>query len=660
MTASMADMSPMSKLVMQKAFLWSLVAGLGTGWAQTSAPKATPAALAFTYLVNSATLPPAQTVQITVPSTLTNSTLMVQSVSTPQGWLTATPGSGRAPLSLTIIVNPTGLGPGSYSGSVTVTSALAGSNPAIVSVTLSITNPPATVLISSPSTNYTSPPPALAFSYTTGAPSPTPANSEIDVSSTGDTIPFNVTVANVASSGGGKSTTSWLLVNGANQPPGTQTSGVAFSGSFVPITVSLDPITLGSLSPGSYGATITIAGTNSANGSATVGVTLVVAAGPPTITSTFPTSIIASPVVNPVVTIYGDNFFSTSVVTLQAVGSSVPPITLNSTLLSRQVLTATIPAATLSAPGSWTLAVTNPAPPTNPSQAPATTTLTVTSATQPLISAIVNAADYLPTAIQSGTGPNPVPLGATSVSPREIVAIFGQNLGPASITAATPTGTPLTFPTILANIEVAFQIGAAGVSNPPVLAPITMVSSNQINAVVPVAVASVIGQSPNTVTVQIVNTASSTTTPPFTVTVVPADPGMFTIGGLGKGQGAVLNYDASTGSYVINSTKNAAPRGSTIVIYATGLGDLNPPPADGVVPTTAVPLAANTTRVDIAGQPAVVSYAGATPGAVAGLVQINAIIPPTVSTGQAIPISVSVGSTTTARTSQAGVTIAVK
>jgi uncharacterized protein (TIGR03437 family) len=187
-----------------------------------------------------------------------------------------------------------------------------------------------------------------------------------------------------------------------------------------------------------------------------------------------------------------------------------------------------------------------------------------------------------------------------------------------------------------------------------------MVSSNQINAVVPVAVASVIGQSPNTVTVQVMNTSTSTSTPPFTVTVVPADPGIFTIGGLGKGQGAVLNYDAATGSYVINSSKNAAPRGSTIVIYATGLGDLNPSPADGVVPTTAVPLAANTTRVDIAGQPAVVSYAGATPGAVAGLVQINAIVPPTVNTGQAISISVSVGSTTTARTSQAGVTIAVK
>jgi uncharacterized protein (TIGR03437 family) len=64
--------------------------------------------------------------------------------------------------------------------------------------------------------------------------------------------------------------------------------------------------------------------------------------------------------------------------------------------------------------------------------------------------------------------------------------------------------------------------------------------------------------------------------------------------------------------------------------------------------------------VDIDGQPAVVSYAGASPGAVAGLVQINAIIPPTVPTGAAIPVTVSVGGAPTSRRSQPGVTISVK
>jgi len=43
-----------------------------------------------------------------------------------------------------------------------------------------------------------------------------------------------------------------------------------------------------------------------------------------------------------------------------------------------------------------------------------------------------------------------------------------------------------------------------------------------------------------------------------------------------------------------------------------------------------------------------------------GLVQINAIVPPTVRAGPAIPLTVSVGSTVTSRRSQQGVTIAVK
>jgi len=64
--------------------------------------------------------------------------------------------------------------------------------------------------------------------------------------------------------------------------------------------------------------------------------------------------------------------------------------------------------------------------------------------------------------------------------------------------------------------------------------------------------------------------------------------------------------------------------------------------------------------VDIDGQPAVVSYAGTSPGAVAGLVQVNAIIPPTVRSGASIPITVSVGSAAAARRSQIGVTLAVK
>jgi uncharacterized protein (TIGR03437 family) len=130
---------------------------------------------------------------------------------------------------------------------------------------------------------------------------------------------------------------------------------------------------------------------------------------------------------------------------------------------------------------------------------------------------------------------------------------------------------------------------------------------------------------------------------------------------LGKGQAAVLNYDVATTSYVVNSSKDTAGKNSTIIIYATGLGELaDASVANGQVAAAATNLLANTVRVDIDGQPAVVIYAGTTPGAVAGLAQINAIVPPTVKTGGAIPVAVSAGPATSSRKSQTAVTIGVK
>ncbi len=633
--------------------------------AQSSGPTTSPATLSFSYQVNSSTYPAAAKLTATLPAASSVLPMSVTVSATPQGWLTVTPDTGYSPLAMTVTVNPTGLTPGSYGGTVTINTVPAGSNPAVVPVTLLISNPPSNLVVSSPSSNYSAPAtgsslPTLTFSFTTGALAASPAAAELDVASTGDIIPFNVAASN---SGTGK-TAVWLRVNQTGQLANLQTSGVALSGSYVPINVSLDLSTLSSLDPGSYGGLITIAANSTANGTAVVAVNLIISAGPPTLNSSlpiFPSSVIAGPVIDPVITIYGDNFFSTSVVSIQQ--GTNPSVTLPSKLLSRKVLQATIKAAYLAAPTTpttypivWTLSVTNPAPPNNPSQAPATTLFSVTDPTQPAITSVVNSASYTPTSVFTGTGTNPVPSGATSVSPREIVSIFGQNLGPASALQATPTGTPVAYPTILSGVLVAFQWGSAPVNT--AFAPIIMISNNQINCIVPVEVAAVIGTANTTVTVQATNGTASTNL--FTTTVVPEDPGLFTFGGLGQGQAAVLNFDSSTGSYLINSAKSAAPRGSSISVYATGLGDLSTSLADGEVATSAVRVADTTYRVDIDGQPAVVTYAGTSPGAVAGLVQINAIVPPTVRTGAAIPMTVSIGDTTLARRSQPGVTLAVK
>jgi len=661
--------------------------GLACAWpAAAQAPKATPSALVFSYQVNGATPLPAQTVQVTVPTGSTGAILTV-AVVTPTGWLTVTPDQGRAPLALTVRANPTGLTPGSYSGQITVTSPDAVSNPAVVSVSLSITNPPSSLSVTSPS--FTGLTPTLAFNYLTGTGGvPNPPTATLSIATTGsESIQFNVTAADtpaVKGSGG------ILRVSASGQSPSVTTAGFAMPGGFVLITVSLDPLALNSLLPGPYAGTISIAATNPLNGSATVTVSLQVSAGAPTVTSIWPNSIAAAPVVAPVVDITGDNFFSTSVVTIVQNGS-LTPIQVPSTLISRKQLEATIPVATLTPPttppitsplGAWTIVVTNPG------QAPVATPFTVTDGTVPAISAVVDSASYLASAFQSGTAADPV-LGHQSVSPREIISIFGQNLGPTPLVTAVPlaapgTTAPLLYPTTLGNVQVQFRIPTA--TGPLlVLAPLIMVFGNQINAIVPYEVSQAVPAPLATaaiVTITVVNGVNPPATPaattPVPVYVVAANPAIFTFGALGQGQAAVLNYDAATNSYLINSAKNAAARGSTISIYATGMGDLTipgtPPASCPTPPVAGLPLGngevacaaitlpnfAVNVNVFIDGQLSVVNYAGTSPGSVGGLVQINAVVPPTAHTGQAITITTSVGDKVNARRSQPLVTLAVK
>lgn len=654
--------------------------------AQSTGPTAAPGSLSFAYQVNS-TLPSPVKVTVSLPTASSALPLSVTSVnSVPQGWLTVTPDFGRAPLSLTVTVNPTGLTPGMYSGSITIDTTPGSRLPATVPVTLLISNPPSTMVLSpgATTTNYAPPPsgsstPSLTFLYTTGTTAGTPALSELDVSSTGDIIPFNVTA------GSGKTATStWIRVTSSpTQLPSLATSGSAFPGSSSPVYISLDMPSVIALDPGSYASQITISAVNAANGTWTVAVNLIVSAGPPVLTTLpgatspiYPYQLSASPTVDAAITINGDNFFSTSVVTMQ-LGSN-PAVTLPATLLSRKVLQATIkkdyltpPITPATYPSTWIIAVTNPAPPNNPSQPPATTTLTITDPSLPSITGVVNAASYLGTSVWTGTaGTNPVtaPNPLISISPREIISIFGQNLGPSSISTATPSATPpsttLVYPTSWSSVQVSLSFldpTTTPATATTISAPIIMTSLNQINVVVPKEVSVMIGAANPTVIIQVVNGFA----PPamITATVVKEDPGVFTFAGLGQGPGAILNYDSS-GVPTINSAKNAATRGAPIAIYVTGMGELVDATWENgaVLPSSggAVKLADATCRVDIDGQPAVVTYAGSSPGAVAGLVQVNAIVPPTARTGASIPITVSIGATATSRRTQSGVTFAVK
>jgi uncharacterized protein (TIGR03437 family) len=139
--------------------------------------------------------------------------------------------------------------------------------------------------------------------------------------------------------------------------------------------------------------------------------------------------------------------------------------------------------------------------------------------------------------------------------------------------------------------------------------------------------------------------------PAITIPVASASPAIFTTSQSGKGQGAILNQDGS-----FNALSTPAATGSTIVIYATGGGILTPAATDGSLAQTPFGKLSQPYSVRIGGLPAAVSYAGAAPGIIQGVIQINAVVPNGITPNATVPIDITIGGVT----SPAGVTVAVR
>jgi uncharacterized protein (TIGR03437 family) len=126
--------------------------------------------------------------------------------------------------------------------------------------------------------------------------------------------------------------------------------------------------------------------------------------------------------------------------------------------------------------------------------------------------------------------------------------------------------------------------------------------------------------------------------------------------------GAVCARDNTTGSVITAS--NPAKRGQYIQLYANGLGPVTNQPPDGVA-ATASPLSQTpTTPVVTIGGATVpasdVAFGGLAPGFPA-LYQINVKVPATAQTGNAVPITLQIGGTTSPTSTVIGpVTIAVQ
>jgi uncharacterized protein (TIGR03437 family) len=196
---------------------------------------------------------------------------------------------------------------------------------------------------------------------------------------------------------------------------------------------------------------------------------------------------------------------------------------------------------------------------------------------------------------------------SSGIAAGELISLFGQGLGPAA-GAQPQVNAQMGFPRQLDGVQVTFN-GTPG--------PLLYVQDGQINAIAPWSL-----QGGQTVDVCVLYNGAQTNclAPP----VVAADPGVFTVDGT---YAAALNQDGS-----FNSASNPARVGSIVTVFATGLGAINPPQADGAIvgfplPVDVLPVTLFEYQSDfLIGQIAVpvpVNYAGPAPYEVAGVTQIN-------------------------------------
>jgi uncharacterized protein (TIGR03437 family) len=206
------------------------------------------------------------------------------------------------------------------------------------------------------------------------------------------------------------------------------------------------------------------------------------------------------------------------------------------------------------------------------------------------------------------------------VAPGEIVAIYGTALGPEGGTGAVVDDQGRIGKS-LAGVEVTFD---------GTRAPLLWVSSHQINAVVPFNTA-------GTTATKLAVSYSGLMSVETSLLVNKVAAGIFTYSG--SKQAAALNQDGT-----LNGPANPAKRDSVVTIWMTGAGPLSAAYDDGQIVTGAPAVLPNPPGVGlgVGVARADVVYAGQAPGMVAGVVQVNFVIPNDAPTGAAIELYVGI------------------
>ncbi len=228
---------------------------------------------------------------------------------------------------------------------------------------------------------------------------------------------------------------------------------------------------------------------------------------------------------------------------------------------------------------------------------------------QPAITGVVNAANY-----------------STGIAQGSIFVVFGSNLGPAQLASAP--GYPLT--TTLSGTSIKFTPAAGG---PAFDALVVYTSAGQVAGLLQ-------SQAPTgnyNVTISYNGQTSANTS----VAVVARNFGLLSLAA--SGTGPAVAQIADQGSRINQFGAPASP-GQTIVLYGIGLGpitapDNNPPGLQDLKGPAAVKVLLGDVEIDPI-------YAGRSPG-IAGLDQINFVIPAKAPQGCTVPLRVRVAGANT-------------
>lgn len=206
---------------------------------------------------------------------------------------------------------------------------------------------------------------------------------------------------------------------------------------------------------------------------------------------------------------------------------------------------------------------------------------------------------------------------APQISPGSLISLFGESLAEGSTAATTaPLPDTLSGSTVKLGDRTLKLFFAGG---------------NQINAQIPFDI------EPNLqhrIEIRRGNAASV----PEQVTVAPTQPGIFAVNQAGSGQAVIV--DALT--FVVADTQSPARAGDAMSAFCTGLGAVDPPaPVGEQAPFDPLSRTVNEVTVLVDGRPAQMLFAGLAPG-FAGLYQVNFVIPAGVTPGPAVPVTLTV------------------